>query len=114
MLALLACVVIAPSQPPSEDVVKRLVTALSDSDPDVRQHLASALAKIGSGSIAPLTAALKDSNADRRAGAAYALGLIGEASKAAMPNLLDLLDDANLDVRRQASYAVSRIVRSER
>ncbi|CAN5324554.1 hypothetical protein BH11PLA2_BH11PLA2_01000 [soil metagenome] len=100
----------SPSLDPT--VIQKLVDGLKDPDPDVRQNLASALAKIGTSSIEPLIVALKDSNSDRRAGAAYTLGLQGEAARAALPTLLELIGDDSLDVRRQASYALSRVVPS--
>jgi HEAT repeat protein len=55
-------------------------------------------------------AALKGDNPERRAGAAYTLGLIGPPAKAALPALLNALKDETIDVRRQASYAVSRLI----
>lgn len=101
----------AAGEPVREDaLVRRLVDALKDPDPDVRQNLAVALAKIGSAAVEPLMAALEDSLAERRAGAAYALGHMGNAAKPALAKLLDALDDKDLDVRRQASYAISRLV----
>jgi HEAT repeat protein len=102
----------AADPPPTDALVRRLIDALKDPDPDVRQNLAVALAKIGPAAVEPLTAALDDSLAERRAGVAYALGQIGPAAKTALPKLLDALDDKDLDVRRQASYAVSRLVPS--
>lgn len=113
---LVVCVLAAPipaAEPVAEDVlVRRLIDGLKDSDPDVRQNLAVALAKIGPAAVEPLTVALDDSLAVRRAGAAYALGQIGTAAKPALGKLLDALDDKDLDVRRQASYALSRLVPS--
>jgi hypothetical protein len=101
----------SPGKPsPNEVVIRRLVEALNDSDLDVRQNLGVALAKIGPASVEPLTAALKDKSADRRAGAAYALGLIGSEAKTALPELLELLKDDDVGVRRQASFAIGRIV----
>jgi HEAT repeat protein len=101
------------AEPVANDVlVKRLIAALQDPDPDVRQNLASALAKIGPAAVEALTAALADDLPERRAGAAYALGHIGSPARSALPKLLDALDDKELDVRRQASYAVSRLVPS--
>jgi HEAT repeat protein len=91
-------------------LVRRLIEAMKDTDPDVRVNLAVALAKIGPAAVEPLVAALKDSLPERRAGAAQALGQIGAGAKAALPSLLDALDDTDRDVRRQASFAVSRIV----
>jgi HEAT repeat protein len=101
------------ADPVREDVlVRRLIDALKDPDPDVRQNLAAALAKIGPAAVESLVAALRDSVADRRAGAAYTLGQMGSPARSAMPALLDALDDRDLDVRRQASFAVSRLVPS--
>lgn len=101
------------AEPVADDVlVKRLIAALQDPDPDVRQNLATALAKIGPAAVEPLTAALADDLPERRAGAAYALGQIGPPARSALPKLLDALDDKELDVRRQASYALSRLVPS--
>ena len=91
-------------------VVRRLIDALKDSDPEVRQNLAAALAKIGTPSVEPLISALKDGVPERRAGAAYALALIGQPARAALPALLGALDDKEIEVRRQASYAISRLV----
>lgn len=97
-------------EPDQKDVIRKLIEALKDPDPDVRQNLGAALAKIGADSVEPLIEALKGDNADRRAGAAYTLGLIGPAAKSALPALLDALKDEAVEVRRQASYAVSRLV----
>jgi HEAT repeat protein len=93
-------------------LVKRLIEALKDPDPDVRQNLCSALAKVGAPAVEPLLGALKDKTAppERRAGVAYALGQIGPMARAAIPALLDALEDSDLDVRRQASFAISRLI----
>jgi HEAT repeat protein len=95
-----------------EILIRRLIEALKEDDPDVRQNLASALAKLGSAAVEPLITALKDKGGppERRAGAAYALGQIGLSAKAALPALLDALNDKELDVRRQAAYAVNRLI----
>ena len=93
-----------------ETVILRLIEALKDSDTDVRQNLAAALATIGTPTVEPLIAALKDKITERRAGAAYTLGMIGRPARAALPVLLDLLKDDDVGVRRQASYAIIRIV----
>jgi HEAT repeat protein len=110
MLVVPAAVGRAADPLPPDALVRRLIDALKDPDPDVRQNLAAALAKVGPAAVEPLTAALDDSLAERRAGAAYALGQMGTAARSALPKLLDALDDKDLDVRRQASYAVSRLV----
>lgn len=102
----------APHAPAAADgaLVRQLIDALKDPDPDVRNNLATALAKIGPASVEPLTAALKDRLPERRAAAAYTLALLGSDSRPALPTLLDLLKDDDVDVRRQASYAISKIV----
>ncbi len=112
--ALFALVVSAPSDAAEplrdEFVVRRLIEALKDSDPDIRNNLSSALTKLGPTAVEQLGEALRDALPERRAGAAYALGMMGANAKAALPKLLDALADADLDVRRQVSLAVSRIV----
>lgn len=95
---------------PQDKLIERLIEGLKDADPDVRQNLAVALAKIGPAAVEPLVAALSDSVPEKRAGVAYALGQIGTPARGALPKLLDALDDKELDVRRQASYAISRLV----
>lgn len=107
---------VPPASPSDVDpaVVRRLVEALKDADPEVRQHLAAALAKIGPPSVEPLISALKDGVPERRAGAAYALALIGPPARAALPALLAALDDKEVEVRRQVSYAISRLVPAAR
>ncbi|MCU0703786.1 MAG: HEAT repeat domain-containing protein [Fimbriiglobus sp.] len=111
-----ACVIAGPAfsaDPlPTDVLVRRLIDGLKDPDPDVRLNLAVALAKVGPVAVEPLTAALDDSLAERRAGAAYALGQMGVVARPALPKLLDALDDKDLDVRRQASYSLSRLVPS--
>jgi hypothetical protein len=91
-------------------VVRRLIDALKDPEPEVRQNLAAALAKIGPPSVEPLIGTLKDGVAERRAGAAYALALIGPPARTALPALLGALDDKEVEVRRQVSYAISRLI----
>ena len=116
---LLAVAVLAVPAPPGDarrpaplddDVVRQLVDALRDPDFEVRQNLAAALAKTGGRVVAPLRDALKDKLAERRSGAAYTLGLLGEVARPALPELLDALHDPDPDVRRQASFAIARVV----
>lgn len=96
--------------PVDEAIIAKLIDALDDADLDVRQNLGLALAKIGPAAVEPLIKALQDDSAERRAGAAYALGSIGSGARAALPALLNLLKDPDVAVRRQVSYAISRIV----
>lgn len=116
LATLVACVLaaaVSAAEPvPEGALIRRLIDGLKDPDPDVRQNLATALAKIGPAAVEPLTAALDDSLAERRAGASYALGQIGPPARPALAKLLDALGDKDLDVRRQASYAISRLVPS--
>jgi len=96
--------------PLDDEVVRQLVEALKDPDFEVRQNLGVALAKTGSRTVPLLRDALKDKLVERRSGAAYALGLLGEAARPALPELLAALNDADTDVRRQASFAIARVV----
>jgi hypothetical protein len=100
--------------PVGDDVLTRLVDGLDDRDFEVRQNLAAALARLGPRAVPPLRDALKGGTAYSRAGAAYALGLLGDAARPALGDLLDLLKDADTDVRRQASFALSRVVPAAR
>jgi len=97
-----------------ESIIRKLVAALKDPEPEVRQNLGFALAKIGLPTVELLTEALKDALPERRAGAAYALGLIGVPARVALPSLLDLLNDPDATVRRQASYAIGRVIPAQR
>ncbi len=118
MQALLFVLALLPADPPARPddavIVSRLIDAMKDTDVEVRQNLGAALAKLPLDSVGPLAAALKDPNPARRAGAAYALGLIGEPAAAALPGLLDALADADLEVRRQASQSVGRVLTAGR
>src|SRR5262245_36469642 len=53
-----------------KDLIPSLMDALKDTDPEVRQHTAMALASLGREAIAPLMKALEDPVKDKRAGAA--------------------------------------------
>ena len=102
----------AAPAPTDRELVDRLVAALKDPDADVRANLAQALAKIGPTAVEPLSGALTDALPERRAGAAYALGLLGPVAKSALPQLVNLLDDKDTEVRRQASQAIIRVLPS--
>ncbi len=92
------------------ELALRLIAALNDPDPDVRANLSQALAKIGPAAVEPLVEALANTVPERRAGAAAALGLLGPTAKSALPQLLNLLDDKENEVRRQASQAIVRVL----
>ena len=113
---LLFCTASEPAAAPpalgDRDLALRLIAALNDPDPDVRANLSQALAKIGPAAVEPLVEALANSVPERRAGAAAALGLLGPVAKSALPQLLNLLDDKETEVRRQASQAIVRVLPS--
>ena len=100
----------APPTPTEGELIGRLIASLRDSDADVWANLAQALAKIGPTAVESLSDALADALPERRAGAAAALGLMGTSAKAALPKLLELPDDKETEVRRQASQAIVRVL----
>jgi HEAT repeat protein len=108
-LILTTCLSVTTFAPMDDVVIKRLVESLKDTDPEIRSYLATAIAKYGVAAVEPLSAALKDAKPERRAGAAYTLAQLGPVAKSAMPILLDLLDDTDVNVRRQVAFAISRI-----
>ncbi len=96
-----------------KDLVPTLIEALKDTDAEVRQNSAIALATLGHDALAPLKEALKDANKEKRASAAYALGQMGTTGREAVPDLLKVMKDEEAIVRRAASQAISRIVANE-
>lgn len=110
MSLLLAGVLCVSAPAPEDPTVRRLVEALKDTDFEVRQNVAAALAKAGRQAVEPLREALKDRSVERRAGAAYTLGLLGEAGRPALAELLDALSDPEVEVRRQVSFAIGRVM----
>src|SRR5258708_7099632 len=64
-------------------LIPALIEPLGDTDAEVRQYAAIALAQAGPKTVQPLIEALKDKNRDRRAAAAYALGQTGTAAREA-------------------------------
>lgn len=102
-----------PSPISTEVLLVPLLEALADTDIETRQNVALTLANLGSPAVAPLIETLKDRNAVRRAGAAYALAQLGPTAKAAVPALVKALKDDDINVRRQAAYALQRITAPE-
>ena len=109
-LSLAGQVLSADPVPDNEQIAATLVDKLDDPDEEVRQNLAVALARLSPDSLPKLTLTLRDHSADRRAGAALALALVGPPARAALPDLLQALSDESSTVRRQASFAISRIL----
>jgi HEAT repeat protein len=87
--------------------IPALIEALRDRNLLVRRSAAQVLARIGSPAIPALVKALKDSGV--RVRAAYTLGNIREEAKAAVPQLILLLKDPDVDVRRSVTYALRNI-----
>ena len=90
-----------------------LVEALETSDPRVRDTITEIIVKIGEDATEALIPALESELWFVRKNAAYALGEIlrGKAkkSKKALPRLLKLLDDEDLEVREAAKKALKKI-----
>jgi hypothetical protein len=109
----------AVQEPPAtpvttRDLVAALIESLRDTDSEVRQYAAVALANLGADAVEPLTVALRDKTREARAAAAYALGQIGGAARAATPQLMRALRDPEKEVRRQAAQALGRIVAADK
>jgi len=99
-----------PSSLTTEETIAALVEALDDDDGEVRANIAMALANLGPAAVTPLIVALEDSNPRRRGGAAQAIGQIRPPVGMAVTPLLRAMKDKDDDVRRQVSYALSRII----
>lgn len=100
----------AATESPESRLVRSMIESLADTDWEVRQHLGIALSKVGPPAVPGLIEALGDRNADRRAGAAYALSQMKQDARPATLALTGALRDSETKVRRQAAYALSRIV----
>ncbi len=105
----------APPAPPAPSaallgVIPKLVFALKDSDPGVRNRAALALGSIGPSAaeaVPDLIRSLKHSDASLRSHAAFALLRLGEPAKKAIPELRDALEDRkSAEVRLFAAQAL--------
>ncbi len=93
-----------------------LLTALQDSDPDVRAWAAQDLGDMGAaaGAAVPrLRAMLHRPDAESRGNACRALGQIGIAAHAALPDLRRALEDSSPAVRQAARAAIVSIQRAD-
>ncbi len=93
-------------------ILEELLAA--DPDPRIRRQAAVALGRIqgenvGGRAVAALIAALSDSDASVRGGAALAVWHHGDAAIAAIPRLVEQLQDRDDEVRWRVTYALSRI-----
>ncbi len=95
-----------------KELVGTLVDTLDDADPEVRQSVAQALARIGRQSVNPLIEILKDKdmNIGLRANAAYVLGQIGSQAREAIPALTKAMKEKDKDLRKRAAFAIANIV----
>ena len=92
--------------------IDKLITALKDTDSDVRSYAADALGKMGStaASFVPvIITLLKSKDSDIRSSAAYALARMHSTAAPAVPALVVALTDKDSDVRYYAAYALLRI-----
>jgi hypothetical protein len=92
--------------------IRTLVSALNDSDPDVREGAAEALREIGptaTDAFPAVIASLRDTDASVRICSALALGCFGPRAKDAVPGLIVTLSDGDAGVRKSAAFALARI-----
>jgi HEAT repeat protein len=85
-----------------------LVSALSNSDPELRQFIVELLIGLGTEAVRPLTIALKHKDAAVRQSSALALGDIGDASAIGSPMIL-AATDSNPSVRDATLAAIIKI-----
>jgi len=95
------------SGPKASAAIPDLIDLLKDKDEGVRSKAADALGAVGAAAVTELIAALKDDGT--RSLVLGALGQVGAPAKAAMPQVLEALKDANKDVRVKAAWALGRI-----
>ena len=88
---------------------KSLLKVLASKDASERWSAARALATLGAAVLPEMQERLGHSRPHSRHGAVLVLGEMGEAAKAAGPALLKSLEDADVDVRFAAVWAVSRV-----
>lgn len=92
-----------------------LLTALGDSDPDVRAWAAQDIGDIGEAAataVPRLRGMLHSPDPGSRGSACNALGAIGSAAHGALPDLQQSLNDSSPEVRRAARDAVVSIDRA--
>lgn len=92
-----------------------LLSALGDSDSDVRAWAAQDISDIGEGAAAAvprLRAMLRSPDAGSRGSACNALGGIGSGARGALPDLRNALNDSSPEVRQAARSAIVSIDRA--
>ena len=90
-----------------EESIEPLTNALQDENETIRRHAAYALTAVGSGVEERVTELLNHKSADTRGYAAYVLGEIDAVDS--VPNLVSLLDDESVNIRRNVVEALGLI-----
>jgi len=95
--------------PDAEAAVPFLAQALNDPNNQVSYDVAAAMGQIGSASTPWLIEATKDFDPNRRRAVVGAIAQIGPGAEAAVPKLIELLQDPDGMVRQRAAYALNAI-----
>lgn len=82
---------------------------LDDPDEGVREAAFAALSKLGLPALPSMLAIARDPRSEKRWEALWAVNRMGPAAHAALPALIDLLDDRDLRVRQDAAAAIATI-----
>ena len=92
--------------PEARAAIPTLIEALNAQHEHVRGSAANALMKIGPVAVPALIEALKNEHSEVgvRGGAAYVLGQIGPEAQAAVPALIEALEDKGVSARRRGVY----------
>jgi HEAT repeat protein len=93
----------------AEAAVPFLAQALNDPNNQVSYDVAAAMGQIGAASTPWLIEATKDFDPNRRRAIVGAIGQIGPGAEAAVPKLIELLQDPDGMVRQRAAYALNAI-----
>lgn len=102
--------------PAAKEAAPKLVEAMKDPEPLVREHAAEALGDIGpeaKETIPELVKALQDADARVRRDAVRSLGQMGPAAKSGIESIRPLLKDKEERVRKAARTSLQQIEPSE-
>ena len=94
------------------EALPELVTAISETNSQIRWAAAQAISSLGPQAISALTNLLTDTNTDVRHSAIYGLGEAGTNALPAAPALILATLDTNQHIRASTYYSLSRIGRS--
>ena len=93
--------------PKAQSAIPALVKALSDTHGEVTVHAASSLGRLGAPAVKAVTPLLKDESL--RSLALAVLGDFGPEAKPAIPDLLPLLRDKDVDTRRETLLVLAQM-----